>query len=228
VAPSSRKGSTAIEERSVGTRPSARARARRGRLEQRAKDAERARNVLDRLLAQRLPRDRELVGDLLVDGVRYADAAGVGERFDTSRYVHRVAVDPLAVHDDLPEVDADAEVEPAVVRQTGVTLAENALDLDRARHGVADARKLRQQVVAGGVHDASVEAHDGVSHRGPVSGDGLDRADLVRAHEPAIPFGVGREHGGEPAGDADHGRLVIPIIDHGAIHGSLPPMWTGL
>ena len=61
-----------------------------------AVDADRPRDVLDRLLAHVLETEVELVAHLVVDIARNHDAARLGERFQPRRHVDAVAVDIVA------------------------------------------------------------------------------------------------------------------------------------
>ena len=88
--------------------------------------------------------------------------------------------------DDLP-VHVDARVE----RQHG------ALDRHRAAHGIDDAGEFHQQTVACGLDDPAVMAGDGaIDTLAPMR---LQRADLVRAHEPAVAGYVSRQDRRQPA-----------------------------
>ena len=68
-------------------------------------------DVLDPLLAHVLEGEVEFVAHLVANGLRDADAAGLGEPFQAGRDVHPVAVDIVAVDDDVAEIDADAELD---------------------------------------------------------------------------------------------------------------------
>lgn len=66
-------------------------------------------DVLDRLLAQPLQAEGQLVPDLLLDGGRKADAARFGRAFQARRHVDPVAIDIAWVDNDMAEV----ELQPA-------------------------------------------------------------------------------------------------------------------
>jgi hypothetical protein len=63
-------------------------------------------------------------------------------------------VDVVALDNDIAEVDADAELDPLIGRRDSrVTLDHCPLHFDRAAHSIHDTRELRQQAVAGVLHD---------------------------------------------------------------------------
>ena len=55
-----------------------------------------------------------------------AQASAIGQGLEAGRDVHGIAVDAIAVDDDLADVDADPELEPAPLGQLGVALAEGS------------------------------------------------------------------------------------------------------
>src|SRR5207248_440131 len=69
--------------------------------------------------------------------------------------VDAVAIEVVALDDHVTEVDADAQLDAAVGRDTGVVLGDRLLHFDRAAHRIDDAGKFHQQVVAGGLDDAA-------------------------------------------------------------------------
>ena len=72
-------------------------------------DADGARDVLHRLLAEIGEGQRQLVPDLLVGRARDADAAGLAQRLQPGGDVDAVAENVVAVDDDVADIDADAE-----------------------------------------------------------------------------------------------------------------------
>src|SRR5207249_1618790 len=56
-----------------------------------------SRDVLDGVLADRLAAERQLARDLIVRRARDADAAALGQTFQTGRNVDAVAVEPLVL-----------------------------------------------------------------------------------------------------------------------------------
>ncbi len=139
---------------------------------------------------------------LLVDGCRDADAAWLREPVQPRRDVDAVSVDLLSLNHHVPEVDADAEVHPAVGGERIVPGADDALDLEGAARRVEGARELGQQVVARGVHDAPAMLPHQHGELLAVGGEGVKGLLLVRRHEPAGADHVGGEDCGESALDS--------------------------
>ncbi len=77
-------------------------------------------DVLERLLAEKFEGDRQLVADRSPHRIGHADAAGFGQAFEAVGDVDVVAEDLVAIDDDLAEVDADAKLHPALLRQLAV------------------------------------------------------------------------------------------------------------
>ncbi len=84
---------------------------------------------------------------------RDAEAAGLSERLQPRRNVHPIAEDVLPLGNHVAEVHPNAESDALVFGRFGIALSHPALDLDRAAHGIDNARELRQQAVAGILHD---------------------------------------------------------------------------
>ena len=72
----------------------------------------RRRDVLHVLRADIGELHRQLVGDLLVHRARDADAANLGETFQTGCDIDTIAHQIAAVHYDITEIDADPEPHP--------------------------------------------------------------------------------------------------------------------
>ena len=102
----------------------------------------------------------ELVPDLVVNRLRNADGAGLGERLEPGGDVDPVAEDVVAVDDDVAEIDADPQLETALGRDRIVDRARGPLHLDGAVQRVDDTRKIRQQAVAGRADDPPAMRRD--------------------------------------------------------------------
>ena len=61
-----------------------------------------------------------------------------------------VAVDQIAVRDDVAHIDGDTETDPPFLRHVSGMLRHPPLDRDRAAHGIDDAVELDQQAIAHG------------------------------------------------------------------------------
>ena len=160
-------------------------------------------DVFHRLLAEVGEGQRQLVAHLLVGVARDADAARVAQGLQSGGDVHAVAEDIAAVDDNVADVDADAKDDPPVHVDARVEREHRALDRHRAAYGIDDAGELNQQPVACGLDDPAVMAGDGgIDTLAPVRLQRIQRADLVRAHEPAVAGDVGRQNCRQPALDS--------------------------
>ena len=84
-----------------------------------------------------------------------ADPARLGQAFQPRRDIDAVAIDVVALDDDVAEIDADAELDARCPPARRVALGHLALHVDRAAHRVDDAGELDQQAVASGFDDAA-------------------------------------------------------------------------
>ena len=129
------------------------------------------------------------------------DAAGHGDaleaRGDIDAVAHEIAV---ALLNDVPDMNADAELDPPVLRHARVALNHAALHFDRAAHGVDHAAELDQGAVAGALHHPACmdgdRRVDQIAAQGPKA---RQRAVLVRAGKPREPDDVGGQNRGELA-----------------------------
>ncbi len=158
-------------------------------------------DVLERLLAEIGDREIEFSARLRQHRVRDADAAGLGHRFEPRGDVDPVAMNVVAVDDDVAEIDPEAELDAGLG-----ALGHRRLPLGRATHRIDDAGELDEQSVAGGLDDAAVMRGDGrVDQFAAQCLQPRQRALLVRPHQPRIAGDIAREDRGEPA---LNGRVV--------------------
>src|SRR5262249_5098106 len=113
-------------------------------------------DVLDALLSDVLERKGQPVPDLFIDGLRDADAVRLGQRLQPRGDVDAVAINVFGLGDNVSKVDADAQTDPFIVRDTLISAAHAALNLDRTLHRFDDARKLGQHPVARVLDDSAV------------------------------------------------------------------------
>ena len=137
------------------------------------------------MAAERAVIEIELVPDLIVDGLRNADCAGLGERFQPGGDIDAIAENVVAVDDHVAEIDADPELETALGRDRVVDRARDALHLDRTAQRIDDARKIRQQAVARRADDPPAMRRDQRVNGAAQLAERPMRAGLVLAHQPA-------------------------------------------
>src|SRR5690606_25781008 len=117
-------------------------------------------DVLDLDLAAVFEPFVDAAADALVDDRGDADTAGLGQRLKPRGDVDAVAVDVVAVEDDVAEIDAGPEHDWIAVGGFG---GERALDGAGAVDGVDGAHELDQRAVAVQLDDAAVVCgHDRV------------------------------------------------------------------
>jgi hypothetical protein len=135
------------------------------------------------------------------------DMRWVSEGFETRSDVHAVAEDVVAVDDDIPDIDTDAEGDPLLDRQTGLTGGHAALHVERASHGIDRACELDQHPVTGRLDDAPTMLGDFRIDKLPSARLQLgERAFFICAHEAAISRDIRREDGRQPPLDAFVGQ----------------------
>src|SRR5215470_688144 len=71
-----------------------------------------------------------------------AYSARRGEPLEPRRYIDAVPVNIVGRHDDVAEIDADAELDATVLRQPGIARPKRVLHIERAAHRVDDAAEL--------------------------------------------------------------------------------------
>ena len=127
-------------------------------------------------------------------------AARLRERLEPGGDVDAVAVNVVALDDDVAEVDADAERDALVLGQLALALGDAPLHLDRALHRLDHARELHERAVAHQLDDAAVqpghERPDEVCLKGLQAGM---RPRLVGRHEPAVADHVSGQDRRQPA-----------------------------
>ena len=158
------------------------------------------REILDLLLAQILIGERQLLVHVLIGGLRDAHPAGLGQALQARREVDPVAVEVIALDDDVAEIDADPQLHPPRLGQRGVARLRALLDLDRALHRVHHAGELDQHAVAHQLHQTTlIFGEQRLDHLAAPLSEHRKRSGLVLAHEPAVADDVGGENRGEAA-----------------------------
>ena len=166
------------------------------RLEPNPPDSHRPRNVLELALAGILEGDIELALHVLLHSSGHADAAGLGQRLQPRCHIHTITPHIVVVDDDVAEIDADAEHDPLLRRDTGVAHRHPALDFDRAAHGIDHAGELGEDAVAGDPHHPPVMILDrGLDEVAPMRLPLRECAFLVLPDQAAVAGYVGEKNG---------------------------------
>src|SRR4030095_3149179 len=111
-----------------------------------------------------------------------------------------VAMAVLALDDDVADVNAHANIDPAIVVDARVTFGHFALEEDRARDSIAHAPESGREAVAHQLEDAAVMTGDFRPEKLPaVSAQPFERGRLVLFHESAVADHIGGKDGGQSA-----------------------------
>src|SRR5215831_1643322 len=103
------------------------------------------RDVLNAVLAQVLKRVVEPVAHLIANDTADANPAGLSQSLQPGRHIHAITEDVVHLDDYVPEVDADAKLDPSLSRRARVALGHSPLHLDRAPDGIHHARELGKE-----------------------------------------------------------------------------------
>src|SRR5689334_16596334 len=113
----------------------------------------RPRDVLDLLLTHILKAEIDFVAHLVAHNLADANSARFGQGFQARGDIDAVAIKVVRVDDDVAQIDADAELDPPRLRNTGIVPSHFALQFDRAAHCIDDAGELGEQAIASGLHN---------------------------------------------------------------------------
>ena len=105
--------------------------------------------VFDLVLTQILKAQLHLSLDMVKNGTRDANRAGLRETLQPGRYVNAIAVDIIAIDDHVAEVDADAKDDPPIFRDVGIAFAQAVLKCHGALHGIYHTRDPPKEPVLG-------------------------------------------------------------------------------
>jgi hypothetical protein len=166
-------------------------------------DAHRPCDVLERLLADVLEGNLKAACGILLNAPRDADTARLGQAFEPRGHVYPVAQDVAVLDDDVPLVDADAELDAVVRPGARVPLGHRLLNLNRAAQRTDHAAELDEQAVAGSLDETAVVLVDlRIDQVAAQRLEAFERALLVGLDQPRIPRHISGEDRRETAFDA--------------------------
>jgi len=158
----------------------------------------RALDVLDRSFADIFELGGDLAGHLVAHRSRQRHATGMRQRLQARRHVHALAVDVVALDDDVAQIDPDAIADAHPLGHFGVPRGDGVLDFDGACHGRHDGSEFHQRAVAHQFHDApAVLGHLGIEDGAAVGLEPLERSRLVALHHAAVANDIGGQNGGQ-------------------------------
>jgi hypothetical protein len=112
-------------------------------------------NILQLLLANVFKGDLELPRGVLLHTGRDAYAARFRHGLEARRDIHSIPKYVTVLSHDVTLVDADAKLDPAVLRSSGIPLGHTSLNFKATAERVDHAAELDQQTIAGGLDDAA-------------------------------------------------------------------------
>jgi hypothetical protein len=125
------------------------------------------------------------------------------------RHVDTIAVDIVAVADDVADVDADTEFDAPVSWHFDIAIGHGALNIDGAADGVDHADELHEHPVSGRLDDAATVLGDlGVDQFLAMRLKLAQRAFLIGAHQPTVAGDVASEYRSQSAVNAVFRHVV--------------------
>jgi hypothetical protein len=104
-----------------------------------------------------------------------------------------IAEEVVALHDDVADMDANAEPHCLAFGPAGIFLTDRLLDRNRALNGIDRAGEIGNDTIARGIEDPSAMRSDQPVHDLATVPQPRERADLVLTHQPAVAGDVSRE-----------------------------------
>src|SRR5262245_15285681 len=169
--------------------------------------------VLDGLFALVDELDFEFVADLVTHYRRTGNAAGLRQRFEPGRQVDAIAVEIVAIDDDVADIDADAEFDLAIIRDSRISIMHAGLNLDSTARGVQHAAELDEQAVAHHLEDAApVFRYGRIEELAAMLPESAERAFLIGLHKSAVAHDIDRHNGRQPPLDLLLGQFKSPNL----------------
>lgn len=148
--------------------------------------------------AEMMKRQWESIHDVVADGRRDDDLAGLSGLVDTRRNVDAIALQDSIFVDDIVDIDANAKMKREWILVADSALL-NTLNVGRPTHRVHDAREFDQHGVARDLGDPStVASHVRLHDLGPQRLPAHDGVDVLQTHEPGKAGDIGKGNGRKP------------------------------
>ena len=155
---------------------------------------------------------RQFAADLVIDFRRHADRARARDQFETGGDIDAVAVEIVALDDDVADIDAHAELQGPGERLR-VAGGDGALALDGADHGRDRAGELGDNGIARRAEDAAMMLGDDGIHDLPAGPQVVERSGLIRAHQLGELMDVGGENCRQLALNRSHWAAILAASD---------------
>ena len=133
------------------------------------------------MLAGILEREVRLAGELLLHGIGDADASRLRQRLKPRSDVDAIPEQVVALHDNVTDVDADAEHDAALGRDLPLMDSHPLLHGDGTGHGIDNGAKFHDCAIAHQLDDAAPMVCDQrVDDLRAKGSDRSERASLIR------------------------------------------------
>jgi hypothetical protein len=148
-------------------------------------------NVFQLLLTERAIAQCQPFVDLIIGLLGDAYAAGPGDTFQPACDIDAIAENIVPLGNDVAQMNAHAELH-LLVRRTGVSRRDLALNFGSAGNSLDNARKFRQQPVSHELdHASAMGAYGRFDQLGAKAPQRRQRAGFILAHHPAVAGDIG-------------------------------------
>jgi len=134
---------------------------------------------------------RQFVGNLLMHRARDADAADLGQTFETCCDIDAIAKQIAVALNHVADGDADAKAHLAAGGVRHVPCAQAFLNVDRAAHGFDRAWKFGKNGIAGRIENAAAGLGNEVVGYQPIGRQTPQRFLFVLGNQPAVAGDIG-------------------------------------
>jgi hypothetical protein len=153
-----------------------------GAVQPQAESPDRARNILDALLAQIIEAHRDLVADMIAHAAGNANTTGFCEPFKAGCDVDTVAENVTVFYHYVADVYPDAKLHLPFFGQSVIRLGERVLNLNRCVDCIENARKFCKHAVPRCSGDPTTVAQDRLINDKAVLGERRERLLLIGLH----------------------------------------------
>jgi hypothetical protein len=105
-------------------------------------------------------------------------------------------VDIVGLDNHIPQVDANTEDDPVILRRRVIPSGHLPLDFEGARNGFNHTWELDEQAIPGRLNDPTLMFRDiGIDEFATEGSEAIEGSRLVLAHESAVADDIGAENG---------------------------------
>ena len=155
------------------------------------------RNILDPLVPLVLEPVGQLIADLVPCYPRDADPARLRKGLQPRRDIDSITEEIIALNQDVPDVDADAEPHLLIGLFLRILLGYGVLHRDSTLRGTHGAREIGDQTVTSRAENPTAMRGDEAIDDDPVGRERSKGTDLIPTHEGAVAGDIGGENRGE-------------------------------